>query len=271
MCLWKMLRHVKPEVLAMQGYAGRILLCAVLLCGAAAAQGPTAEFTADVTTGKGALTAWFTDQSLPGDSPIAAWQWDFGDGPGTGLDKVQNPVHRYQNPGTYSVALTVTTSLETSTARKADYVSVAVAPIFLVDLANVSGTEDGLTWASAFSTIQAAVSAAAMYGEVWVAEGVYTATSNPVVTMKEGVHLYGGFTGTETQRTQREWQTHVTMIDGQQTYQGVYGANNSTLDGFTITRGHSDSGGGMYNNSTSPTVANCTFTGNAVGYCGGAM
>ncbi|MHC4500362.1 MAG: PASTA domain-containing protein, partial [Planctomycetota bacterium] len=46
-------------------------------------------------------------------------------------------------------------------------------------------------------------------------------------------------------------------------------------DGFTITAGNAngsyphDSGSGMYNNSCSPTVTNCTFTGNSADYGGG--
>lgn len=52
----------------------------------------------------------------------------------------------------------------------------------------------------------------------------------------------------------------------------------AVLDGFTITGGNADStythryGGGMYNNdSSSPTVTNCVFSGNSASYCGGAM
>ncbi|MCK4340696.1 MAG: right-handed parallel beta-helix repeat-containing protein [Phycisphaerae bacterium] len=36
----------------------------------------------------------------------------------------------------------------------------------------------------------------------------------------------------------------------------------SVVDGFTITGGNANSGGGMYNEGSSPTVTNCTFIGN---------
>ena len=55
-------------------------LIVLLACAAANATRPTAAFTADETTGLGALTVWFTDTSVPGTSDITAWEWDFGDG-----------------------------------------------------------------------------------------------------------------------------------------------------------------------------------------------
>ena len=46
----------------------------------------------------------------------------------------------------------------------------------------------------------------------------------------------------------------------------------TVLDGFTITGGVVMEGGGMINLNSSPTVANCTFTGNiATGLGGGGM
>jgi hypothetical protein len=90
--------------------------------------------------------------------------------------------------------------------------------------------------------------------------------------MAENVHVYGGFSGTETSRSQRNWTAHVTVIDGENTSQGATGANNATLDGFTITRGYSGfSGGGMYNAGTAPVVANCVFSNNKAYSDGGAM
>ncbi|MCA1819733.1 MAG: thrombospondin type 3 repeat-containing protein, partial [Halobacteriales archaeon] len=43
--------------------------------------------------------------SQPGDSPVVAWSWDFGDG---GSSTQQDPSHTYAQPGTYVVTLTVT-------------------------------------------------------------------------------------------------------------------------------------------------------------------
>ena len=47
--------------------------------------------------------------------------WDFGDGT---TDVAQNPAHTYQNPGFYSVSLTVQNNVDTSTITKQDYIYV---------------------------------------------------------------------------------------------------------------------------------------------------
>lgn len=74
-----------------------------------------ADFT--VETEVGGLTAVFTDTST-GD-PVA-WQWNFdAEGAGGATSTEQNPSHRYDQPGTYVVALTVTNSVgQTDTQRK---------------------------------------------------------------------------------------------------------------------------------------------------------
>lgn len=62
---------------------------------------PVASFSYTAT----GLNVLFTDESTtPGDG-IDAWHWDFGD---TYSSTKQNPPHDYQEPGTYTVTLTVT-------------------------------------------------------------------------------------------------------------------------------------------------------------------
>ena len=95
-----------------------------------------------------------------------------------------------------------------------------------------AGTGDGSSWTNAEDSIQDAVDAATSGDELWVAMGTYTATLDPIVTMKEGVAIYGGFAGTEITRNARDWQSNLTSIDGQNTRRCVNGANNATLDGF---------------------------------------
>lgn len=79
---------------------------------------PVADFVADVTTGTAPMTVHFTDKSL--NSPLS-WVWDFGDGT-TGNE--QNPVHVYQNEGTYSVTLTVSNNAGSNTKTKDKYILV---------------------------------------------------------------------------------------------------------------------------------------------------
>ncbi len=66
---------------------------------------PSALFEADNYSVCLGETVSFTDLSsgLP-----YSWQWDFGDGSGTST--LTNPVYSYQNPGTFSVSLTVSDS-----------------------------------------------------------------------------------------------------------------------------------------------------------------
>jgi len=86
--------------------------------------GPTAEFTADVTSGEAALEVQFTDHSAAGSSPITAWLWDFGDSSQGAERTSQNPLHTYQTAGDYSVTLTVTTVAGSDTATQTHYIHV---------------------------------------------------------------------------------------------------------------------------------------------------
>jgi PKD repeat protein len=98
---------------------------------------PAAAFTADATAGNAPLTIQFTDQSTPGSAPITAWQWDFGDG--TAASAEQNPKHTYANPGTFTVTLSVTTSVAANTATKPDYIVLQGAPVASFTAAPASG------------------------------------------------------------------------------------------------------------------------------------
>ncbi|MHC4280557.1 MAG: right-handed parallel beta-helix repeat-containing protein [Planctomycetota bacterium] len=69
------------------------------------------------------------------------------------------------------------------------------------------------------------------------------------------------------------------IADSNHVVQCVNGEDaNTILDGFTITGGNANGasypdniGGGMFNYSSSPTVTNCTFTGNSADLSGGGM
>lgn len=68
---------------------------------------PAVAFSAQPTTGCAPLNVSFTDLSSPGSGTIQNWVWDFGDGTSS-ID--QNPVHAYQNTGSFSVGLFVINS-----------------------------------------------------------------------------------------------------------------------------------------------------------------
>ncbi len=122
--------------------------------------------------------------------------------------------------------------------------------------------------------------------EVWVTAGRYRPTTGTDRTvsfvMKEGVAVYGGFDGTETQRNQRNWVANQTILSGDigtlgsnldNSYHVATGANNSVLDGFTVTGGNAangsppyDVGGGMYSKDCNSAIANCIFSENAANH-----
>jgi PKD repeat protein len=77
---------------------------------------PTASFVATTTSGLTPLTVKFVDTSINGPT---SWVWTFGDG---NSEFVQNPTHTYTSEGTYTVTLTATNSIGSSTATKLDYI-----------------------------------------------------------------------------------------------------------------------------------------------------
>jgi PKD repeat protein len=84
---------------------------------------PVADFSAETTNGEAPMTVTFLSDSL---WSISEWQWDFGDGVGS---TEENPIHTYDNPGTYTVRLTVTGPGGTDTEIKTDYITVGYKPL----------------------------------------------------------------------------------------------------------------------------------------------
>ena len=166
----------------------------------------------------------------------------------------------------------------------------AYGAVWYVDISAAVGG-DGTSWASAYTDLQSALGIAVSGDEIWVAEGVYKPTSpagrDATFQLKDGVALYGGFSGTETLRSQRNWSSHETILSGDigteddswdNSYNVVTGSgtdDTAVLDGFTITAGNADGvnphnyGGGMLIAPGSPIVSNCTFVGNTAGSGGG--
>ena len=154
-----------------------------------------------------------------------------------------------------------------------------------------AGDKSGSGWENAMpeTSLDAAVNVSAASSDqgvmVWVMRGNYTRTGT--LTLTKGVKLYGGFAGIGTETiASRDLKANVTTLtaaDGA-SISIVTGGNGATsadtvLDGFTITGGKGTigtndlsgklCGGGMYNTNSSPTVANCTFSGNTADYGGG--
>ncbi|MCP4539001.1 MAG: hypothetical protein GY832_17840, partial [Chloroflexi bacterium] len=169
----------------------------------------------------------------------------------------------------------------------------------------------GETWASAVLNPQNGLAIAVGCSgitEIWVATGVYTPGANVTDTFQllDDVALYGGFAGVESERNARDPHANPTVlsgdiagddttnangvvtatanISGTNSYHVVTGSGvtvTARLDGFSITAGQANGGwvnpcgpacgGGMYNESGSPTLANLSFSGNWAGYEGGGI
>jgi hypothetical protein len=154
--------------------------------------------------------------------------------------------------------------------------------VFYVDTRNSSSNQDGLSWDTAYDTIQEGIERARLSfgGEVWVARGTYAETrdnENGSVLMRPGVDVYGGFRGNETRRNQRDPIANPTVIDGSKARNGspaspvVDAANNTVLDGFTIQGGRGEAGPGLICVNESPVIRNCIFRDNESVEFGGAV
>ena len=159
---------------------------------------------------------------------------------------------------------------------------------------DAAGTGDGSSWSNAHTDLQSALAAASTDEEIWVAAGTYkpTFTTDRTIsfTLKNGVAIYGGFAGMEIARTQRDYETNVTILSGDignvgensdNSYHVVVGSNTNSsaiLDGFTVTAGNAKDifdgspesrGGGLYINKGSPQLNQLIFTDNHAGFGGG--
>lgn len=145
-----------------------------------------------------------------------------------------------------------------------------------------TGTGSGNSWANA-SNLQDAINACTASDEVWVMAGNYISTfgtgRDKGFYIYGGVKkIYGGFNGTETLRSERNFKTNITVLSGDNNandtsnlvptemtrqdnsyhvisiWHQTAGTSNITIDGFTISGGNANganltSGAGQYYNS----------------------
>jgi len=121
---------------------------------------------------------------------------------------------------------------------------------------NAPAGGDGLNWNTAFNNLDDAFAAAGGCGELWVAQGTYSSTNT--LLLKPTMQVFGGFAGTETARSQRNAQTHLTIIQQTIKVNADYGVvlADTMIDGLKFTgAGHVES------TDASPTIRNCVFQG----------
>ena len=180
------------------------------------------------------------------------------------------------------------------------------SPITLYVKSNATGSGDGSSWTNAFNKLQDALTKSLScfrVTEIWVAEGTYypdegagLINNNRELSfhVRNGLAVYGGFSGKETALNDRNWKKHPTVLSGEiqqnaiiddNAYNvvarfspGIDGSINSPcrLDGLTITGGRAKGatrlnnvGAGVANNYGSIVIANCIISGNSATYGGG--
>ncbi len=167
---------------------------------------------------------------------------------------------------------------------------------------SATGANDGTTWGNAYNYLADALTDADVSGDdIWVAAGTYKPDEGGGETpgdrmatfgLINGVAIYGGFPIGGGDWNSRDPNAYETILsgdllgddgpdfanNGENSYHVVTGSGtepNAVLDGFTITKGNANGswpkneGGGMSNESGSPTVMNCTFSGNSANFGGG--
>jgi parallel beta-helix repeat protein len=106
---------------------------------------------------------------------------------------------------------------------------------------------------------------------IFIGGGTYTNTGNgALITVSQSITLYGGWTGTGTDRNPKLYQS---VLDGQNRRRVVLAAGNirPTLDGLYLTRGLADYGGGLLVQSAQPVIRDCQIYSNTASIYGGGV
>lgn len=158
-------------------------------------------------------------------------------------------------------------------------ISFKVISRYFVD-PGVTFSGNGLGWSTAFKTLQEALVATDQGAKIWVASGTYYPTENldrsKSFELKDGHQIYGGFDGTETERSQRDILANPTILSGDiampdntvdNSFHVIHNTGVSStclIDGFRILDGNAnvtgDSyGGGILNENRLTIVRNCVL------------
>ncbi|WP_299671805.1 choice-of-anchor Q domain-containing protein [uncultured Polaribacter sp.] len=145
--------------------------------------------------------------------------------------------------------------------------------------AAATGSNDGSSWANAFTDLQDALSVSNCVYEIWVAAGTYiphVSDSQIRFVTAENTKLLGGFNGTETLASQRDWNVNPTILSGDLDNSGTHNigdstfiinssGDNTTFDGLIIEFGYSlrsSPAAGIYNTADNIQIKNCVFRNN---------
>jgi hypothetical protein len=215
---------------------------------------------------------------------------------------------------TYEYRISAVTSVDSVASEVVTFTTAP--PRLYVDAAADPGNTGVDAWSNAVPSLQDALSLAQAGDTLWVAGGTYTPDAANLTSiadgrrdtsfvLKDGLHLFGGFSGTESRRADRDIGANPTILSGDVNGDGTPSGNSyhvvfsppgvtqaTRLDGFTITGGNANDGsvdtngdgladgadgGGLYLLSdsdfgpSSPVVVRTTFAGNQATGRGGAV
>ena len=144
------------------------------------------------------------------------------------------------------------------------------------------GQGDGTSWVNAYTDLGKALQSEVDFQEVWVAEGTYLPgeVRTDTFILPPNIKVYGGFSGNETARSQRDSSTYFSILSGDlgvanvytdNAYHVVSPAEGSTLDGFVLQDGYASKnitgddrgkGAALWADGIAFTISNCTFQSN---------
>jgi PKD repeat protein len=157
------------------------------------AVGPTAAFTANVTSGFAPLSVQFNN-STTGTSPT--YLWDFKDD-GTATSTLENPSYTYTQPGTYNVKLSATNSSGTNNLVRPAYIKVSTAGTLILTIDTsyiIAGTQDVVIYSTnLIGTVDWGDGTVEYYNNAvprhtYNVGGVYTITFKGKLTKFSGLH-----------------------------------------------------------------------------------
>lgn len=130
------------------------------------------------------------------------------------------------------------------------FISTAGADIIYVDVGAPAGG-DGSSWIKAFRDIQTAVDHAspiwyecmAPEDQIWIRKGLYRIETEIVVD--RAVTIYGGFDGTETDPSERDYWSNTSIVDGMDMTRCFHIISYCVIDGLIIRQGNAKFGGGI--------------------------
>jgi hypothetical protein len=129
---------------------------------------------------------------------------------------------------------------------------------------DATGSNDGSSWSNAYTALQDAINNATAGDEIWISEGTYYPTEDATGSTTpssenqkqfrwdaKDLKIYGGFDGTETSLSERDWENNAVVLSGDVGVIGDQSDNCNTvlylnglgqtsiLNGVTITKAQS--------------------------------